>query len=163
MKMKKILAVTLTVACGAVSVLSTASCAKEENIVRDGKTVNVRINKSGWSDEYFTACLDIGHAEMRGVHTSAVEMIKALGPRLGALHVHDNDLHHDSHQIPFSMQIDFDAMVKALREVDYKGDMTLECDCYLHYFCQRDKDRVFEGVQNLANAAKKLVEMFKAQ
>ena len=130
-----------------------AACSHHDDFVKHIDIVN---------DEFFTACLDIGHAEMRGLNTSAVEMIKALGPRLGALHVHDNDLHYDSHQIPFSMQIDFDAMVKALKEVDYKGDMTLESDAYLHYFCQTDKERVFEGVKNLADAAKKLVEMFKA-
>lgn len=131
-----------------------AACSHHDDFVKHIDVVN---------DEYFTACLDIGHAEMRGLGTSAVQMIKALGPRLGALHVHDNDLHDDSHQIPFSMQIDFDAMIKALREVDYKGDMTLECDAYLHYLCKGDKDKVFEGIKNMANAAKKLVEMFKAQ
>ena len=131
-----------------------AACSHHDDFVKHLDAVN---------DEYFTACLDIGHAEMAGLNTTAVDMIKAIGPRLGALHVHDNDLRNDSHQIPFSMKIDFDAMVKALKEVDYKGDMTLECDCYLHYFCQRDKDKVFEGVQNLANTAKKLVEMFRAQ
>ena len=131
-----------------------AACSYHDDFVKHIDIVN---------DEYFTACLDIGHAEMRGVNTSAVQMIKALGKdRLGALHVHDNDLHHDSHQIPFSMQIDFEKMIAALKEIGYTGDMTLECDCYLHYFCQRDKDKVFEGLKNLADAAKKLVEMFKA-
>ena len=112
-------------------------------------------------DEYFTACLDIGHAEMQGLNTSAVQMIKSLGHRLGALHVHDNNLHDDSHQIPFSMQIDFEAIVKALKEVDYKGDMTLESDAYLNSFC-KDGGEIFTGIKNLADAAKKLVEMFKA-
>ena len=112
-------------------------------------------------DEYFTACLDIGHAEMQGLNTSAVQMIKSLGHRLGALHVHDNNLHDDSHQIPFSMQIDFEAMVKALKEVDYKGDMTLESDAYLNSFC-KDGGEIFTGIKNLADAAKKLAQMFKA-
>ena len=130
-----------------------AACSHHDDFVKHIDVVN---------DEYFTACLDIGHAEMRGVNTSAVQMIKALGNRLGALHVHDNDLHHDSHQIPFSMKVDFDAMIKALKEVGYKGDMTLECDAYLHYFCGNDKEKVFEGIKNLADTAKKLVEMFNA-
>ncbi len=130
-----------------------AACSHHDDFVKHIDTVN---------DEYFTACLDIGHSEMRGVNTSAVEMIKALGPRLGALHVHDNDKHDDSHQIPFSMQIDFDAIVRALKEVDYKGDMTLECDAYLHSFCKGDHEKAFEGVKNLAEAANKLVKMFKA-
>ena len=130
-----------------------AACSHHDDFVKHIDVVN---------DEYFTACLDIGHAEMRGLNTSAVQMIRALGPRLGALHVHDNDLHDDSHQIPFTMNIDFNAMVKALKEVDYKGDMTLESDAYLHYFCKDNQDKVYEGIKNLADAAKKLVEMFKA-
>ena len=89
-------------------------------------------------------------------------MIKALGPRLGALHVHDNDKHNDSHQIPFTMQIDFDKMIAALKEVDYKGDMTLECDAYLHYLSANDPEKTFEGIKNLAAAANRLVEMFQA-
>ncbi len=128
-----------------------AACSHHDDFVKHIDTVN---------DEFFTACLDIGHAEMSGLGTSAPEMIRALGKRLGALHVHDNDLHNDSHLIPFSMQIDFEAVIKALREVDYRGDMTLECYAYLHCFCMNDGERVFEGVQNLANSAKKLVEMF---
>ena len=130
-----------------------AACSHHDDFVKHIDVVN---------DEFFTACLDIGHAEMEGLNTSAVEMIKALGPRLGALHVHDNNLHDDSHQIPFSMKIDFDAMIKALREVDYKGDMTIEADAYLHYFCKDAPERIFEGIKNLADSAKKLVEMVKA-
>ena len=136
-----------------LNIAAPAACSSPESFVAHIDAVN---------DEYFTACLDIGHAEMEGLNTNTVEMIKALGPRLGALHVHDNNLHDDSHQIPFSMKIDFEAMVKALREVNYKGDMTLESDAYLHYFCDHDSSKVFEGVKNLADAAKRLVEMFNA-
>lgn len=131
-----------------------AACSHHDDFVKHIDLVN---------DEYFTACLDIGHAEMRGLDTSAVKMIKALGgKRLGALHVHDNDLRYDSHQIPFSMQIDFSAMIEALKEIGYKGDMTLEPDAYLNRFCAGDDSKVFEGLKNLADSAKKLVEMFKA-
>ena len=109
------------------------------------------------NDPFFTACLDLGHAEMRGIGTSAVEMIRALGPRLGALHVHDNDLCHDSHQLPFTMQMDFEAIIAALREVGYKGDMTLEADAYLG---GRTEENVFEGIKNMAEVASRLKAMF---
>ncbi|MBO5878926.1 MAG: sugar phosphate isomerase/epimerase [Clostridia bacterium] len=129
-----------------------AACSSPESFVAHIDAVN---------DEYFTACLDIGHAEMAGLNTNAPEMIRALGQRLGALHVHDNNLHDDSHQIPFSMQINFEEMIKALREVNYQGDMTLECDAYLGAY-KESEERVFEGIKNLADSAKRLVEMFKA-
>ena len=108
-------------------------------------------------DEYFVACLDIGHAEMKGLNTNAVEMILALSGKLQALHLHDNDLWHDSHQIPFSMRIDFEGIVRALKQIGYCGDFTLEADAYLGSY---DKDTVFEGIKNLADAAKKLRDLY---
>ena len=111
-------------------------------------------------DDYFVACLDIGHAEMKGLNTSAVELIDALGQRLAALHIHDNDLWHDTHTIPFSMNIDFVPIVKALKRVGYSGDFTLEADAYLglnHYTVEN----VFDGVKNLADSAKKLAKLYE--
>ena len=110
------------------------------------------------NDDYFVACLDIGHAEMRGLNTSAVELILALGPRLQALHIHDNDLWHDSHQIPFTMNIDFEAMVKALKKIGFTGDFTLEADQYLGKY---RKDDVLGGLKELAQSARKLAGMFE--
>ena len=82
------------------------------------------------NDSSFVACLDIGHAEMRGVGSGAVNMIRALGPHLQALHIHDTDKIHDSHQIPFSMAIDFQSIVAALKEIHYQGYFTLEASYY---------------------------------
>lgn len=107
--------------------------------------------------EGLVACLDIGHAEMKGSDTTAVEMIEALGHRLAALHIHDNDKWHDSHQIPFSMDIDFVPIVKALKEIDYKGYFTLEADQYLK---DRTADNIFDGIKEMADAAKKLVQIY---
>lgn len=110
------------------------------------------------NDDYLVACLDIGHAEMRGLNTSAVEMIKALGKRLCALHIHDNDRWHDSHQIPFSMDIDFEKVVAALREIKYNGYFTLESDQYLK---DRTPENVLDGLKNMADTAKRLADMFE--
>ena len=109
-------------------------------------------------DDFMVACLDIGHAEMKGVDTSAVEMIHALGHRLQALHIHDNDKLHDSHQIPFSMDIDFPAVAKALKDIGYTGYLTLEADAYLR---GRTAENIFEGMQNMAASAKRLAELMK--
>ena len=109
------------------------------------------------SDDFFVACLDIGHAEMQGSGDGAANMIRALGNKLQALHIHDCDRHHDSHQIPFSMDVDFEEVVKALQEIGYSGWLTLECCNYLGSF---DASMVDSGVQDMANAAKKLAGMF---
>ncbi len=109
-------------------------------------------------DAYLTACLDLGHAEMRGNGTNSVEMIRSLGNRLSALHIHDTDRWHDSHQIPFSMNIDFAAIVSALKEIGYRGYLTLEADRYLNAFTA---ENAFEGMKNLAVAARRLADMFE--
>lgn len=108
-------------------------------------------------DPCLVACLDLGHAEMRGLGTSAVEMIRALGTHLQALHIHDNDLWHDSHQIPFSMQMDFAPIMQALREAGYQGYLTLEADQYLSAYTPQT---AAEGIARLADAARRLEDMF---
>lgn len=110
------------------------------------------------NDEFFTACLDIGHAEMFGLGTNAPEMIRLLGKRLESLHIHDNDCKRDLHQIPFAGSINWNEVVKALKDIDYKGEFTLEADTYMKAF---NADNAFEGVKNLADSARKLVEMFE--
>lgn len=105
------------------------------------------------NDGDFVACLDIGHAQMRGVGTSAPEMIRALGPRLKALHIHDNDKWHDSHAIPFSMSIDFGAVAQALKDVQHTGYLTLEATTFLHNYTP---DNILEGMRQLAQSALKI-------
>ncbi len=109
-------------------------------------------------DDYLVACLDIGHAEMAGLDTSAPTMIRALAHRLQALHIHDNDRLGDSHQIPFSMNIEWEPIAKALKDINYQGYLTLEADRYLSTY---NKDNVFEGVCQLAKSARRLEEMIK--
>ena len=130
---------------------SFAACATPESFNTHLDAVN---------DEYLTACLDIGHAEMKGTNTSAVEMIRTLGNRLSALHIHDNDRWHDSHQIPFSMDIDFNEVVAALKEINYKGYFTLEAEPYLSAYTI---ENVLDGIKNLAESARKLANMFESQ
>lgn len=124
-----------------------AACATPESFNEHLDAVN---------DEYFTACLDIGHAELRGSDTNAVEMIRALGNRLSALHIHDNDKWHDSHQIPFSMNIDFKEVIAALKEINYNGYFTLEATQYLNSY---SKENIFDGMKRLEEAARKLTRI----
>ena len=84
--------------------------------------------------DVFVACVDIGHAEMGGLDTSAVQMLETLGDSVGALHIHDNDLVHDSHVLPFMGKIDFGAMIEALKKIGYQGDITLEADKFIRSF-----------------------------
>ena len=108
-------------------------------------------------DDAFVACLDIGHAEMRGSGDGAVAMIHALGSRIQALHIHDNDRWHDRHQIPFSMALDFETIVEALRKTGYSGYFTLEAKSFLSAYT---RENLFDGMRKLQESATKLAEMF---
>ena len=81
-------------------------------------------------NEQFTACLDIGHCGLVG--QDAANFIRALGhDRLGALHVHDNDHHHDLHTMPFMGALNWDSITTALADIRYAGDITLEADRFM--------------------------------
>lgn len=126
-----------------------AACSSPENF-------NAHLDEV--DDEFLVACLDIGHAEMMGKDTNAPEMIRSLGNRLKALHVHDNDKWHDSHQIPFSMDIDFESVIAALKEINYGGYITLEADQYLSAY---DEGNIFDGIRKLSESARKLADMYE--
>lgn len=81
------------------------------------------------NSEWIVGCLDIGHASLMAADIP--EFIRALGSkRLQALHVHDTDLIHDNHTIPFEHKIDYLAVAKALGEIGYQGDLTFEADSF---------------------------------
>ena len=128
---------------------SFAACATGEDFRDHVDAVN---------DEFLVACLDIGHAEMRGSGNGVLHMIKTLGNRIQALHIHDNDRWHDCHQIPFSMNIDFAAVVKALKDINYSGYFTLEADTFLSAY---NEDTVSDGVKKLWESARRLADMFE--
>ena len=79
---------------------------------------------AGLSEDCFGICLDVGHAEVVG--ESAAEMIRELKDKMIAIHLHDVDLVHDNHALPFTEKVDFAPIIQALRDIDYKGDVTLE-------------------------------------
>ena len=103
--------------------------------------------------------MDIGHADMRGLSTDPYTMIKTLGRHVAALHVHDNDKHRDSHELPYTMDIDFDAVARALAEIDYQGEMTLESCYYLPK--EYTPENYTEGLRKMAEAARRLAQMYE--
>lgn len=112
------------------------------------------------NDPFLVACVDIGHAEMKGLNTDAPTMIRTLGSSVQALHIHDNDKWHDSHQLPMSMNIDFTKVVKALKDIGYNGYFTLEADHYLYAF---DNTNVYEGICDLYKSVRRLADMFESE
>lgn len=83
--------------------------------------------------EWIIACLDIGHCALVG--EDIPEMIHALGhKRLHALHVHDVDYRHDNHTLPGIERLNYTEVVKALAEIAYEGEFTLEAGAFLTGF-----------------------------
>jgi len=85
-------------------------------------------------------------------------MVNALGPKLQALHIHDNDKILDLHHIPFSHSIDFPPILKALKDNGYSGDFTLECGMPND---RCDEEGVLEGLAQMRNAVKRLADMYE--
>ena len=128
-----------------------AACSHHDDFLAHIKAVN---------DPNFVACLDIGHAEMKGLDTSAKQMILTLGDKLEALHIHDNDKWHDSHRIPFSMDINWEEVVGALKQINYKGVFTLEADAHIRTTAKTEEEALRE-IANLQKAARRLADMFE--
>lgn len=78
----------------------------------------------------FGMCWDVGHANVQGV--GQYREITRLGDRLKAVHIHDNvgmrgsPEMMDLHQQPYAGCCNYDAIVKALKDIGFGGTFTLE-------------------------------------
>ena len=84
----------------------------------------------------FRICLDVGHGLL--TQDDPVEMVRICGDKLACLHAHDNDGILDLHAFPFTphgkpygtswkpLRMDWTAFMKALDEVNYRGDLCFE-------------------------------------
>ncbi len=84
------------------------------------------------NDPIFTICLDVGHATLVGEDPG--RMIRVLGDRITALHMHDNCGINDDHLLPGAGVLDYEDITKALAEIHYAGDMTMEVVYYFEKF-----------------------------
>ena len=103
----------------------------------------------------FVACLDIGHCALVG--EDPAESIRRLGrDRLHALHVHDVDFVHDTHTLPGCSKLDFKPVMRALHDIDYDGELTLEACYFLRGF---EPEFHPEAVAFMAKRARFLADM----
>ena len=79
-------------------------------------------------DEYatphFGICWDTGHANL--IKLNQAEVIRELGSRIIATHIHNNYGFHDDHALPTSGSIDFVPIMHALFEIGYDKALCLE-------------------------------------
>lgn len=72
-------------------------------------------------------CLDTGHAHMSmPAGKTVADMARELAGALRVLHVHDNNAAFDQHLCPYMGTIDWQAFVRALKEIQYAGTLNLE-------------------------------------
>lgn len=77
---------------------------------------------------YIVGCLDLGHANLMD-NADIPAFIKGLGDRLKCLHVHATGYNSDLHVLPYTAgKMDWDAILKALTEINYDGELTFEAD-----------------------------------
>lgn len=119
---------------GAGSAIFDSTCGSAEESVDYIDTLNAIAG-----EEVFGYCFDVGHASLCGKHMQ--EFLRALGPRLKALHIHDTDRINDTHTIPYSFctagglpMTDWEGMLAGLREIGYRGAINFEAanafNCY---------------------------------
>ncbi len=77
--------------------------------------------------EVMGICFDFGHANIGGLDIP--QAIKEVGQHLKVTHLHDNDGLYDYHRLPFRGKIDWPKAMRALGEIDFKGELSLEVEC----------------------------------
>lgn len=79
----------------------------------------------------FTVCFDVGHCLLQQVDPA--EAIRKIGHRLvnGCTHVHDNFGDKDAHTLPYYGNVEWESVMKALADIDYKGDLNYEASGFI--------------------------------
>lgn len=105
---------------------------------------------------WIVACVDIGHAALTGYEPEA--FIKGMNPNiLKALHVQDNDYIDDRHILPYTGELNWEAIMSSLKKADYTGDLTFEIIKYLDRF----PDELFsEALKFSALVGKHLISIY---
>ena len=100
--------------------ISHSTCSRPEEFIR---------YVDGVGSPWVVSCLDIGHSVL--CREQPDEFIRKLGSRLTNLHVHDVDGNDDLHTLPFFGITDWASVMKALKDVNYKGVLTYEANGFL--------------------------------
>lgn len=101
-----------------------------------------------------TGCLDFGHSALAGREPQ--DMLRAMGSDyITSVHIHDNDFIHDSHQLPCTMRMDWDEICKAMADIGYSGDFTLES---VLFYNKMPDDAIGDALRLMYTVSKSLVD-----
>jgi len=108
--------------------------------------------------EVFCACIDVGHSNLCRVQPQ--DFLRDMLPgSVQALHIHDNYGSVDNHLLPGHGRLNWDEITKALADIDYQGDFTLEAVSFWKAF---DADTMPDAIALAAKVARKLVNKIEA-
>ncbi len=126
------------VKCGVKLALENIYDWKEGKIrlIYPSKALGLKDYIDSLDSDNVVACIDTGHAHIAG--ESLVDVVKVLGDRVQALHLHDNDTKTDQHIFPGMGTIDWQSFKKALKDIGYMGQFNLEIKPYPLYVNNRN-------------------------
>ena len=75
-------------------------------------------------DQLFGVCLDTGHAHLNAIDLPS--LILRLGKRLRTTHIHDNHGRYDEHLPPYLGDIEWEPVMRAMRQSGYDGAFSFE-------------------------------------
>lgn len=99
-------------------------------------------------------CFDSGHYH---VHFNDELDFSTFKDRIFAVHLHDNDKSDDLHLIPFDGTLDWENVIKNLKECNYDGSITMEL-CYRYEYLEMGIENFYKKGYEVGN---KLKEMFE--
>lgn len=77
-----------------------------------------------FNDSSVGICWDFGHANLVGVDQNI--SLRKIGKRLKSTHISDNNGVRDEHLLPLYGSIDWEPIMRTLKEIDYEYDFTYE-------------------------------------
>ena len=129
------------------------TCADPHELARYYDTLN--------DPEAFTVCLDLGHVAICGREPE--DAIRIIGHRLGAIHAHDVDYVNDLHTLPGVSKLNWQNICRALAEVNYNGEFTLEAESFARRYPTAHLPAVLRFMAETAHFFADEVERYKGE
>ena len=105
------------------------------------------------NSSWFNVCVDVGHSAITGYLPQ--DVLSNIKPNLlKALHIQDNDFHYDQHLLPFEGNINWDAVMTALKQNNYDGDFTFELTGYLR---RQETEKLMIALKDAEDVGRKLI------
>ena len=106
----------------------------------------------------FCACIDVGHSEILGL--PAEKFISGMNKRLiECVHLHDTDRKIDRHWIPYQGEHNWNAILKALADYGFDGEMNLEV---IHSFDPLPEELYPAMLEYIAKVGRYMINTFNS-